>query len=114
MLDLPFVSYTTKLSINDRLVQATNEIEGGIEVVEVSLPIVVSAAKGLAEQRIPNMKGIMDAKKKPLEIIPAIEVNTNIELVRFELPPNKSSVRMIDPNNINELLSVFSDDLKII
>lgn len=114
MLDLPFVSYTTKLSINDQLVQATNEIEGGIEVVEVSLPIVVSAAKGLAEQRIPNMKGIMDAKKKPLEIIPAVDVNTNIELVRFELPPNKSSVRMIDPNNINELLSVFSDDLKII
>ncbi|MBK7305120.1 MAG: electron transfer flavoprotein subunit beta/FixA family protein [Saprospiraceae bacterium] len=114
LLNLPFISYANHLELDGTKAILDVEIEGGIEVLEVNVPFVISAAKGMAEQRIPNMKGIMDAKKKPLEVIEAIPSIQKVGISRFEQPPVKTSVRMIDPSNIDELVTVLKEDLKII
>ncbi|HEX5625802.1 MAG TPA: electron transfer flavoprotein subunit beta/FixA family protein [Saprospiraceae bacterium] len=113
-LNWPFVSYCNKLELEGQMARCRREIEGGAESIQVQLPFVLSAAKGLAEQRIPNMKGIIDAKKKPLEVVAKQSFAEQTELVRFELPPAKSGVRMVDPNHIDELVNIFKNELKII
>jgi len=113
-LDIPYLSYCNHLEIENTTINASCELEGGIEILEAKLPVVVSAAKGLAEQRIPNMKGIIDAKKKPLEVVAPINSEQLVELICFELPPAKSGVKMIDPTHIDEMVAVFKNELKII
>jgi electron transfer flavoprotein beta subunit len=115
LLDLPFLSYCNKLEIHtDQKAICSLEIEGGNAIVEVRVPFVVSAAKGLAEQRIPNMKGIIDAKKKPLHIIEKSSAAEYTELIRFETPAPKTGVRMIHPDQLDELVNVIKNDLKLI
>jgi len=114
ILDLPYIAYASKLTINGQIATLESEIEGGIAVSEVNLPMVLSCAKGIAEQRIPNMMGIMNAKKKPLEVVSPTDVHQHIRLERFELPPAKSSVTMIAPDDIDKLVDIFHSDLKII
>jgi len=72
LLDLPFISFATKLTMDGNTATVERDIEGGIEVAEVDTPVVFSCAKGMAEQRIPNMRGIMMAKRKPLTVVPAV------------------------------------------
>ena len=113
-LDIPFVSYCNHLDVENDIAVCSTEIEGGNEIIELKTPFVLSSAKGLAEQRIPNMKGIIDAKKKPLNVLQRMNVENHIDLVRFETPPVKSGVRMIDPSNIEEMVNVYKNELKII
>jgi len=114
LLDLPFVSYATNLDMNGNTATISREIEGGTEVLEVATPFVVSAAKGLAEQKIPNMKGIMMAKKKELKVVPAIEVEDLSKIVAYTLPPAKTSVKLIDPENTDELIRLLHEEAKVI
>jgi electron transfer flavoprotein beta subunit len=114
MLDLPFISYATKLDVAASLSTVTREIEGGEEICEVDGPLVISAAKGLAEQRIPNMKGIMMAKNKPLEVVPAQNVPQRVLTSKFILPPAKSGVKLIDPENMDELVRLLHEEAKVI
>src|SRR6186713_1307783 len=81
LLDMPYVSLATKFELNGNKATINREIEGGEEVCEVALPVVVSCAKGVAEQRIPNMRGIMAARTKPLKVVEPASVNalTNIQ-----------------------------------
>src|SRR5689334_17290893 len=81
MLDLPYVSLATKFDLKGSTATINREIEGGEEVCEVALPVVVSCQKGVAEQRIPNMRGIMAARTKPLKVVEPVAVDelTNIE-----------------------------------
>lgn len=113
-LNLPFVSFCNYLEITNNTAVCSMEIEGGNEIIELNIPFVLSAAKGLAEQRIPNMKGIIDAKKKPLNVIAKVNVENHSELVRFETPAAKSGVRMIDPDKLDEMVDIFKNELKII
>ncbi|RMD73148.1 MAG: electron transfer flavoprotein beta subunit/FixA family protein, partial [Bacteroidetes bacterium] len=69
LLDLPFVAWASKLDMEGNTATIQRDIEGGVEIVKVQTPFVVSAAKGMAEQRIPNMRGIMMAKRKPLKVV---------------------------------------------
>lgn len=114
LLNLPFVAYSNKLTVEGTKAIIESEMEGGVRVSEVSLPMVISCAKGMAEQRIPNMMGIMNAKKKPLEVITPVNSEILINLDHFELPPVKSSVKMISPDHIDEMIDVFKTELKII
>jgi electron transfer flavoprotein beta subunit len=114
MLDIPFISYASKLEINGQTASISREIEGGTEEVEVSTPFVISAAKGLAEQRIPNMRGIMMAKTKPVEIRDAVPCEVMVQADRFDTPPPKSSVTLVDPNNMDELVRLLHEEAKII
>lgn len=113
-LDLPFVSYASKLDMAGQTATLERDIEGGVETLEVDAPFVVSAAKGMAEQRIPNMMGIMKAKSKPLAVVPAVPFNDTTALVRFDVPPAKSGVKMINPEDMAELVRLLHEEAKVI
>jgi electron transfer flavoprotein beta subunit len=114
-LSWPFISYASKLEMEGESKAVINrDIEGGVEVVEVEKPFVLSAAKGLAEQRIPNMRGIMMAKRKPLEVVEAEELDVAVEAVHYELPPEKGDVKLIDPENMDELVRLLHEEAKVI
>ena len=114
MLDMPYISFATKLDVAGNTATVSRDIEGGSEVAELETPFVISAAKGLAEQRIPNMRGIMMAKRKPLNVVAPVEVAEQIKTVQFELPGEKSAVKMIDPENMDELVRLLHEEAKVI
>ncbi len=114
ILNLPYISFINKLEINGDSKTITREIEGGTEVIEVSGPVVVSAAKGLAEQRIPNMQGIMNSKRKPLNVVAAVATNSGLELTNHTLPASKTGVKMIEPNDMDALVKLLHEEAKVI
>lgn len=113
-MEFPFVSLASKLDITGTTAHLETEILGGIEVVEVELPAVVSCAKGMAEQRIPNMRGIMAARTKPLTVIPAAEIVPLTAFESYDLPEGKSACKMIDPENMDELVALLHNEAKVI
>jgi len=114
MMELPFVSYVSNLDFDGGKAIVSRDIEGGIEVSEVSGSFVLSAAKGLAEQRIANMKGIMMSKRKPLKVVPPVEVADPISVKSYSIPEGKSGVKMIDPENMDELVRLLHEEAKVI
>jgi len=114
LLDLPYVSLAIKFDIQGTTSTITREIEGGEEVVEVSLPLVVSCQKGMAEQRIPNMKGIMGARTKPLKVVEPVAANTMTAIVKFDLPPAKAGVKLVPADNPAELVRLLHDEARLI
>ncbi len=111
---LPFVSIASKLDLNGQTATLRREIEGGEEIVEVSLPVVISCQKGMAEARIPNMRGIMAARTKPLKVTEPVAADQLTGIVAFELPPAKAGVKMISPDNVEELVKLLHEEAKVI
>ncbi len=114
LLDMPYVSLATKFELNGTAATVTREIEGGDEVCEVMLPLVVSCNKGMAEQRIPNMRGIMAARTKPLKVVDPVSVEALTDVASFSLPPAKPGVKLIEPNNVAELVRLLREEAKVI
>ncbi|RYF85480.1 MAG: electron transfer flavoprotein beta subunit/FixA family protein, partial [Chitinophagaceae bacterium] len=88
------------------------EIEGGEETNKVALPVVVSCQKGMAEQRIPNMKGIMGARTKTLRVVDPVEAESLTTVVNFDLPPAKAGVKLIPADNPEELVRLLHEEAK--
>ena len=114
LLDMPFISLATKLEVNGNTAEVTREIEGGEEVDELSLPAVISCQKGIAEQRIPNMRGIMAARTKPLKVVEAASIDSLTKVVSFELPLAKAGVKLIAADNVEELAHLLHEEAKVI
>jgi len=114
LLDLPFVSLAAKFEAEGNKATITREIEGGEEINEVELPVVVSAQKGMAEQRIPNMRGIMAARTKPLKVIEPINVEALTNVTSFGLPPAKAGVKLVAADNVDELVRLLREEAKAI
>ena len=114
LLDLPYVSLATKFELTGTKASITREIEGGEEVNEVELPVVVSAQKGMAEARIPNMRGIMAARTKPLKVIEPIAVDALTSVAGFVLPPAKAGVKLVAADNVEELIRLLHEEAKAI
>jgi len=114
ILDLPFVSLANHLEVNGNSANIIREIEGGEETNEVTLPMVISCQKGMAEQRIPNMRGIMAARTKPLKIVEPIATNAHTSIKEFSLPPSKTGVKLIAPDNMDELVKLLKEEAKVI
>jgi len=114
MLEVPFLSYASHMEMEGDTAVVSRDIEGGTETVEVKPPFVISAAKGLAEQRIPNMRGIMMAKRKPLNVIEPVAAEDPAVAVHYELPPEKGDVKLIDPENMDELVRLLHEEAKVI
>lgn len=112
LLDLPYISLATKFDLNNTTATVTREIEGGEETDEVNLPVVVSCQKGVAEQRIPNMKGIMGARTKPLKVVEPIAADALTTIVSFELPPAKAGVKLVPADNPAELVRLLHEEAK--
>lgn len=113
-LDVPFVSLATKLEVAGSTATLEKEIIGGLQVVEAQLPLVVSCAKGMAEQRIPNMRGIMAARSKPLNVVAPSGASDLTAFASFGMPEAKSAVKMIDPENMDELVQLLHNEAKVI
>lgn len=114
LLDLPFISFASALEVNGNISKVTRDIEGGVEICQVEGPFVLSAAKGLAEQRIPNMKGIMMAKTKPLQVTAPTVQNARVRTRKFVLPPAKSGVKLVAPDQMEELVRLLHEEAKVI
>jgi electron transfer flavoprotein beta subunit len=114
LLDLPYISLATKFDLAGTTATVTREIEGGEEVNEASLPLVVSATKGMAEARIPNMRGIMAARTKPLKVQEPVAVEALTSVSGFGLPPAKAGVKLVDAENVDELVRLLHEEAKSI
>lgn len=113
LLDQPYVSLATKLDVAGSNASLTREIEGGEEKLEAALPLVISCQKGMAEQRIPNMKGIMGARTKPLAVKDPVAVEALTNIVSFEMPPAKSGVKLVSADTPEELIRLLHEEAKV-
>ncbi|MDH5643550.1 MAG: electron transfer flavoprotein subunit beta/FixA family protein [Gemmatimonadota bacterium] len=116
ILGLACVSAIGGLSIADGKGSATREVEGGVEVVEFSLPAVLTAEKGLNEPRYPALRGIMMAKKKPLEV-KSVEVMTGgLEVLELSLPPARPEGRIVGegPEAVPALIEALKTEAKVL
>ncbi len=113
-MDLPFVSLATKLDAAGTTLTLEREIVGGVQVVEVQTPAVISCAKGMAEQRIPNMRGIMAARTKPLQVIAPVAIDALTTYTTYTMPNAKSACKLIDPSNMDELVELLHNEAKVI
>ena len=114
LLDHPFIAQTTSVDINGTTAQVKREIEGGEETVEVSLPVVVSTQKGVAESRIPNMRGIMAARTKPLKVLEPVAGDNFTTVKEFGLPPAKAGVKLVSADNVEELVRLLHEEARAI
>lgn len=114
MLNLPSISVVKSLNIEGNVVTVEREIEGGKEVMECALPLVVSASEGMAEPRIPNMRGIMTARTKPLVVVEAVETDQLQEVVNYDKPLPRSGVKLIAPENTDELVNLLHTEARVI
>jgi electron transfer flavoprotein beta subunit len=113
-MNAPYVSLASKLDVNGETAAMERSIEGGVETVDVILPLVASCAKGMSEQRIPNMRGIMAARSKPLVVVPPVDVANVTSFDSFGLPAPKSAVKLVDPENVQELVDLLHNEAKAI
>lgn len=111
-LDLPSTSVAVKIEIEGQKCTVEREIEGGKEIVEMALPAVISAEKGLNEPRLPNLKGIMMAKKKPLEEVVPAASKDKVEVIGLELPPPRNAGKIV--KDVDELVNALHNEAKVI
>jgi electron transfer flavoprotein beta subunit len=114
LLGLPSVSPVMKLDVEGTKVKMTREIEGGKEQVEASLPLIAGCQEPIAEWKIPNMRGIMSAKTKPLKVVEPVSVTTSIALSKFELPAPKGAVKMIAADAVADLVTKLKNEAKVL
>jgi len=114
LLGLPSVSPVMKLDVDGTKVKMTREIEGGKEQVEANLPLVAGCQEPIAEWKIPNMRGIMSAKTKPLKVVEPVAVAASIALSKFELPAPKGAVKMIAADAVADLVAKLKNEAKVI
>jgi electron transfer flavoprotein beta subunit len=117
MLGLPFVNACNGLEIVGTNAKISREIDGGKENLSSSLPLVIGGQKGLVEEsalRIPNMRGIMQARSKPLEVIEATTTEDLTTSISFEKPAEKGACKLVDADNVAELVRLLHNEAKVI
>ena len=114
MLSYGLINVVTELEVDNGVVHATRDIDGGREKVSCSLPCVLSAQKDLCEPRIPNMRGIMQARTKPLEVIEYADTYGDASYESFQLPKAKGGVKLIDAANAEELIDLLRTEKKLL
>ncbi len=114
LLDIPSISIIKKLDLADGVANLEREIEGGKEVLSVNGKFVASCAEGVAEPKIPNMRGIMSARTKPLEVVEAVEVENVASITNFETPAPRGTVKLIQPDDTANLINLLHTEAKVI
>ncbi|ASU36743.1 electron transfer flavoprotein subunit beta/FixA family protein [Mucilaginibacter xinganensis] len=114
LLDADFLGFATHIDIAGNTATVKREIEGGEETDSVSLPVVISCQKGVAEARIPNMRGIMAARTRPLKVVSPAETPALTVIVSYELPVAKSGVKLVAADNMDELVNLLHTEAKVI
>lgn len=114
LLGMPSVSPVMKLEIEGTVAKMAREIEGGKEYLEVNLPFVAGCQEPIAEWKIPNMRGIMSARTKPLSVVEPTAADSGVATTSFQLPPEKSGVKMVSADNIAELVTLLKNEAKVL
>lgn len=117
LLGANFVTNCISLEVDGTNAKAVREIDGGKETVSTTLPLVIGGQKGLVEEsdlRIPNMRGIMQARQKPLNVVEPVEATKETSTVKFEKPEPKGAVKLVSPDNLDELVSLLHNEAKVI
>ena len=117
MLNVPFVNACSNLIIEGTTAKVSREMDGGKENLTCNLPLVIAGQKGIVEEkdlRIPNMRGIMTARTKVIKVIEPQNLEAKIETLSFEKPAPKQAVKLINPDNIDELIHLLHNEAKVI
>lgn len=114
LLDLPSVSIIKKLDVDGTTATVEREIEGGKEVLTIPLPFVAGTAEGVAEPKIPNMRGIMSARTKPLTVVEAVDVKTFSEIISYETPAPRGQVKLVDAGDPAQLVELLHTQARVI
>ncbi|HAS45870.1 MAG TPA: electron transfer flavoprotein subunit alpha [Microscillaceae bacterium] len=114
MLGIPSLSPVMKLDIEDGVAKMAREIEGGKEYLEASLPLVLGCQEPIADWKIPNMRGIMSARKKPLKVVTPENDEKLTTPESYELPAPRTEVKLIDADNTAELVDLLKNEAKVI
>jgi electron transfer flavoprotein beta subunit len=114
LLDMNYLGFVSDIKVDGNNVTVLREIDGGDETDSCVLPLVISCQKGVAEARIPNMRGIMAARTKPLKVVAPAAITSVSNIVSFEMPPAKTGVKMIAADNMDELVSLLHNEAKVI
>lgn len=114
MLGIPSVSPVMKLDLNGTRATLAREIEGGKEHLELDLPFVAGCQEPIAEWKIPNMRGIMSARTKPLKVVEPKAFESGVQLHRFELPPAKGAVKMVPADNVAQLVTLLRTEARVL
>ncbi|WP_292890779.1 electron transfer flavoprotein subunit beta/FixA family protein [Nonlabens sp.] len=117
MTGASFVNTCISLEIDGSKATAIREIDGGKETVTVNLPLVIGGQKGLVEEsdlRIPNMRGIMMARKKPLTVVPSTDATTETNSISFTKPVPKGQVTLVDAGDLDRLIDLLHNEAKAI
>jgi len=114
LLGIPSFSPVMKLDVEGKRVSMAREIEGGKEYVEAQLPLVAGCQEPIAEWKIPNMRGIMSARTKPLTVVEPVSQQTQAEAASFQLPAAKGSVKLIDKDQVGELVRLLKVEAKVL
>jgi electron transfer flavoprotein beta subunit len=113
-LDIPSISIIKKLEFDGTTATIDREIEGGKEVISVTGKFVASCAEGTAEPKIPNMRGIMSARTKPLQVIEAKEIAALAKIQQFETPPPRGAVKLVPSEDPSKLIDLLHQEAKVI
>ncbi len=114
-LGVPSISSTAKLDLDGDKATLVREIDGGKEVIETSIPFVATAQKGFAaEPRIPSMRGIMQARRKKLAVVAAVSQDEKTKTTKHFLPEAKAACKMVDADNVGELVRLLNEEAKVI
>lgn len=116
LLDLPAASVVTEFAVEDGKVVAHREIEGGVEIVELRMPCVITVTKGAYEPRYASLKGIMAAKRKPLEEKDAEAGDSGVSIEKLTYPPEREAGRIVGegPDAVPELLRLLREEAKVL
>lgn len=114
LLHIPSISIVKKITVENDKAVLEREVEGGKEIIEASFPFVASCSEGVAEPRIPNMRGIMSARSKPLNVLEAEDTPRLQKIQSFELPPARGQVKMIAPSEAGKLIDLLHEEAKVI
>jgi electron transfer flavoprotein beta subunit len=114
MLGIPCITPCMKLDVAGGTAKMSREIEGGKEMVEAALPLVLGCQEPIAEWKIPNMRGIMSAKTKPLKVVEPVAIGVRTTVTAYESPVARGNCKMIDKDNIEELVNLLKTDAKVI
>ena len=117
LLDLPFINKCIGLEIEGNSVTAAREVEGGKELLLASLPLVIAGQKGLTQEkdlRIPNMRNLMAARTKAIDVRAAEAASKGTTIVGFEKMPAKQPVKMIAADDLDTLINLLENEAKVI
>ena len=117
LLNIPFVNASVGLDVNGSEATVVREIEGGKETISVKLPAVVAGQKGLVDEKdliIPNMRGIMSARTKPLQVVEPSNSEVKVEAVSFDSVAPRAAVKLVSADNLDELVRLLHEEAKVI